>query len=158
MNEQEQAGFMKRLGRAWNEIMGEAEKQRIRRIWRGAQEGTLTDQEELRLAKILKDHTEFHQYWSEPVHRSQPLRDQDINPFLHVSLHLIIENQIAQGRPSRAEQLYNREIERGIPRHKVIHHLAGVFSEVLYDTLRRRKPFDQARYLARLQEETSQIG
>jgi len=153
MEKDKREELMSRLSRAWDEIMSSSEKRRIRQIWQSSQKDTLTQEEDKRLAKILMEHKEFHNYW-ESSHTGQTTKTPEgVNPFLHVSLHLIIENQLAQNNPFQVHRFYLREIDKGVLRHQVIHRIAAIFSEILFDSLKYRKPFNREKYLQLLEEE-----
>lgn len=154
MEKDKREELMSRLSRAWDEIMSSSEKRRIRQIWQSSQKDTLTQEEDKRLAKILMEHKEFHNYWeSSHTTRQTTKIPEGVNPFLHVSLHLIIENQLAQNNPSQVHRFYLREIDKGVLRHQVIHRIAAIFSEILFDSLKYRKPFNREKYLQLLEEE-----
>ena len=153
MEKDKREELMSRLSRAWDEIMSSSEKRRIRQIWQSSQKDTLTQEEDKRLAKILIEHKEFHNYW-ESSHTGQTTKTPEgVNPFLHVSLHLIIENQLAQNNPFQVHRFYLREIDKGVLRHQVIHRITAIFSEILFDSLKYRKPFNREKYLQLLEEE-----
>ena len=153
MEKDKREELMNKLSRAWDEIMSSSEKQRIRQIWQSSEKDTLTQDEDKRLAKILREHKEFHNYWESSHIRQATKTPEGVNPFLHVSLHLIIENQIARNNPSRVHRFYLREINKGVLRHQVIHRIAAIFSEILFDSLKYRKPFNREKYLQLLEEE-----
>ena len=153
MEKDKREELMSRLSRAWDEIMSSSEKRRIRQIWQSSQKDTLTQEEDKRLAKILMEHKEFHNYW-ESSHTGQTTKTPEgVNPFLHVSLHLIIENQLARNNPFQVHRFYLREIDKGVLRHQVIHRITAIFSEILFDSLKYRKPFNREKYLQLLEEE-----
>ena len=153
MEKDKREELMNKLSRAWDEIMSSSEKQRIRQIWQSSEKDTLAQDEDKRLAKILREHKEFHNYWESSHTKQTTKTPEGVNPFLHVSLHLIIENQLARNNPSRVHRFYLREINKEVPRHQVIHRIAEIFSEILFDSLKYRKPFNREKYLQLLEEE-----
>jgi len=163
MEKDKREELMNKLSRAWDEIMSSSEERRIRQIWQSSQKNTLTQEEDKRLAKILREHKEFHNYWESSHTRQTTKTPEGVNPFLHVSLHLIIENQLARNNPSQVYKLYLREIDKEVLRHQeidkevlrhqVIHRIAAIFSEILFASLKYRKPFNRKKYLQLLEEE-----
>jgi len=140
-----------RLSRAWNEIMGRSQRKRIQEVWHKVKEKKELSPEDDRLAKILLEHREYEKIWEE-IPANPEKETQGVNPYLHVSLHLAIENQIAEENPRQVRRYLSRKLARGVDRHEIIHEIAAIFCESLFDTLKYQKPFDRMRYIQRLEE------
>jgi hypothetical protein len=143
-----------RLSRAWNEIMGRSQRRKIQEVWQKAKEEEELSREEDRLAKILLEHREYQEIW-EKIPLNPERETGGVNPYLHVSLHLAIENQIVEENPRQVNRYLSKKLAQGIDRHKIIHEIAAIFCESLFDTLKYQKPFDRIRYIQRLEEMSS---
>ena len=144
-----------RLARAWDEIMGRSQKRRIQEVWRKVKEKKDLSKEDEKLAKILLEHKEYHKIWESTSLKVEG-KDGE-NPYLHVYLHLAIENQIAEGNPRQLTRYISRKVSQGEDRHTVIHEVISVFSEYLFDALRYRKPFDRLSYIQKLSQMNEKI-
>lgn len=146
----------KRLARAWNEVMGRSQRKRISEVWQKSKEEEDFSAEEERLARILQDHEEYESIWE----RTPPQAEEEtggVNPYLHVCLHLVIENQIAEGNPRQVSRYLSRKLSQGEDRHKVIHELASIFSEFLLNTLKYQRPFNRGKYIQKLVDLSREI-
>lgn len=144
-------GMEAKLSRAWNEVMGGSQKRKIQQIWQKITQEKALSSEDNRLAKILLEHKEYEKIW-EKIPANVEKETGGVNPYLHVSLHLAIENQIAEENPSQVRRYLSKKLSQGIERHKIIHEIAAIFCEFLFDTLKYRRPFDRAGYIKRLEE------
>lgn len=138
-----------RLSKAWEEVMGKEARTKIQRVWQKIKKGKPLQGEEERLGKILQEHPEYHSFWESPLSSSQTQKD---NPYLHIYLHIAVENQIAEEDPRQVNLFYRRKIAQGENRHRAIHQIVEVLREVLFEALRYRKPLDRAKYIEKLRE------
>jgi len=115
----------KRLARAWNEVLGRSQRKRIKEVWQRMKKGESLSEEDERLAKILLEHQEYAKIWEETSSKID--ETEKINPYLHVSLHLVIENQIAEENPRQVSRYLSKKLSQGADRHEIIHELASIF-------------------------------
>ena len=73
-----------------------------------------------------------------------------VNPFLHVSLHSVIERKIAERNPPDTEQTLFRLTRAGLDKHEAMHRIMAVLSEIMWEMLQQRKVFDLTTYQRRL--------
>ena len=70
------------------------------------------------------------------------------NPHIHATIHLILENQLAEGLPGAVGAM-ERLQQEGLDRHEAIHAIGMILMEALGEA-DRRGSFDAAQYEARL--------
>ncbi len=108
--------------------------------------------EEPLLSRILLDHPEFHAVFESRDGEVDLAKFGGINPFLHVGLHLVVEQQrIGQQPPEVAQALVALQAG-GVSRHEAIHQVGGVLAQVIQDAVTRNKPMDTGRYLLMLRK------
>jgi hypothetical protein len=73
--------------------------------------------------------------------------DGETNPFLHLSLHLAIEEQLAIDQPPGIRAALDRLLERHGDRHAALHDILQCLGETLWRAERNRAPPDGAAYL-----------
>ena len=89
--------------------------------------------------------------WDRLDEFSQEELEQDgTNPVLHITLHQIVEAQIADGDPPETAETLNRLMTQGTARHEAVHRIGAVVTEELYTMLKDRHEFDSARYVKKL--------
>ena len=120
-------------------------------IWqRGSKEDALS-QDDYVLYRAMQEHPEYTDVWE----NARELADREVeirgtNPFLHISLHTVIEQQLAERNPPETGQTLFRLTRHGLGRHEAVHRIAGVLCEIMSRALREQKTFDLATYQRRL--------
>ncbi len=84
-------------------------RENLHRIWQAARGGKLEDleEEEQRLGKIMLQHSDeyFNQFEFADVLADREFDPEtEVNPFLHITLHAVIEKQLDQHDPIEAFQ------------------------------------------------------
>jgi hypothetical protein len=119
-------------------------------IWKTAQEGDMESlpPEDRLLAKIMIEHEEFHNQFeiSDLLHDHKYNTESEVNPFLHIILHQVIENQLESREPIEAFQFYSAMKKNKISRHERIHCMANILIYVMHDVLKGVAAFDLERY------------
>lgn len=70
---------------------------------------------------------------------------------LHLSIHAVVETQLAEARPPAVGETLARLVEAGLSRHDAIHAIGVVASEEVVACLSDPAlKYDEARYVARL--------
>lgn len=126
-------------------------------IWKKAQKGELDglSEEEQRLGKIMLDHSDeyFNQFeFADALTDHEYNPESEVNPFLHVTLHAIAENQIQDRDPIEAFQFYNAMLRKKCSRHEAIHLLNIILVKFIFQILKEKKPFPLESYRKILKE------
>ena len=74
----------------------------------------------------------------------------ETNPLLGEEMNNVVWNQIRQNDPPETKQTYDRLIKEEIPKDEVMRQLAVVVAAELYDVMKNKEPFNQERYIKRL--------
>jgi hypothetical protein len=123
-------------------------------VWEIAKTGDLSglSPEDKKLAEIMLEHEEFHnQFEIADVlseHEYEP--DKEVNPFLHVTLHVIAETQLENRDPIEAYQFYNAMRKKKASHHDAVHLIGVVLAPLMWKTLRDQRAFDLKEYRSRL--------
>lgn len=76
-------------------------------------------------------------------------RSGQINPWLHMGLHLAVREQVATNRPAGIAEVHAR-LARHSDAHEAEHLMIEVLAEQLWEAQRSGKPPDENAYLERL--------
>lgn len=115
--------------------------------WKKHQDkSVLTPIESLALKWIL-EHPEYHNVLSAQESREQDYQVQQgqVNPFLHLSMHLAIEEQISIDSPPGIRQVFEQLIARSTP-HDAVHEIMECLGQVIWESQRLGKPLDNEQY------------
>lgn len=95
---------------------------------------------------IALAHPEYHAILDDPERH----RDKDYteaNPFLHMSLHVALEEQLSIDQPPGIAARFQRLIERHGDRHEALHEAIECLAETMWRSQRDNAPPDGAAYL-----------
>ena len=77
-------------------------------------------------------------------------RGGQLNPWLHMGLHLAIREQVATNRPAGIAEVHAKLSQRAGGAHEAEHRMLEVLAEQLWEAQRGGKPPDENAYLERL--------
>jgi hypothetical protein len=128
-------------------------REQVRRFfcesWRKHRERLILDGAEATAADLIAEHPEYHALLENPrVAVEQEFRPEDggVNPFLHLSLHLAVAEQIGIDQPRGIEAAYFA-LRRTREVHEAEHASMECLGETLWRAQRDNVPLDGAAYL-----------
>jgi hypothetical protein len=134
-----------------------ASRQEMYKLWQRAQSSDLEglEPEQLQLAEIMRDHAaEFaNQFEFADLtydHKYDP--DREINPFLHIYIHSVVETQLDTADPIEATQFYNAMRRKRCSHHDALHLIGAILAPLIYDVLLSVGEFDLETYRALLKK------
>jgi hypothetical protein len=97
--------------------------------------------------EVILLHPEYHAALADPERsRSRDYVDES-NPFLHMSLHIALEEQLSIDQPPGIGQRFQALIARCGDRHEALHHALECLAETVWRAQRDGAPPDAAAYL-----------
>lgn len=120
-------------------------------IWQAAKTGDLElfSGESERLATIMLEHDEYHNQFeiADHLHDHEYDVDQEGNPFLHIAIHAVVENQLEAREPIEVYQFYKAMRKHVVPRHEIVHMIGAILAPLTFDVKQEGQPFDLGRYV-----------
>ena len=100
-------------------------------------------------ADLIAMHPEYHELLSAPdaLTREWTPEDGAMNPFLHLSLHLAIEEQLSIDQPPGIRALFETRRSQVGNHHDALHDILECLGETLWRAQRDRAPLDGPAYL-----------
>lgn len=121
--------------------------------WQKAQADLPLNALEVRIARVIALHPEYHHFFLDMenfLERDFQV-DDGMNPYLHLSLHLAIEEQLATKHPPEAARLMEfYVVDQKKNRHDALHAILEVLAESVYTAQRYGKEPDVIAYAAQL--------
>ena len=123
-----------------------------RAAWRKfKQQQTLTPLDKQMVA-IVSEHPEYHvivESAAADLANYSP-RSGQLNPWLHMGLHLAVREQVATNRPAGITEVHAKLSRKLGDAHEAEHRMLEVLAEQLWEAQRAGKPPDESVYLERL--------
>ncbi len=126
-------------------------------IWKLAKNGELEhlSAEDRQLGEILLEHEDefYHHFeFTDAVADYDYEPGTEVNPFLHITIHTVVENQLEAKDPIEAFQFYNAMRKKHLSHHETIHLIGSIFAPLMFDVLKQGKPFDSKSYTSLLKK------
>lgn len=117
-------------------------------VWQKYQsQQILADIEKITLS-ILLDHPEYHAYLSEDaIDRDWNPEHGETNPFLHIGMHLAIEEQVSIDQPAGVRDLCAALTRKLDSAHAARHLMMDGLGEMIWQAQRQQTTPDPAIYL-----------
>ena len=126
-------------------------------LWAKSRAGAeLTALESMALALVM-EHPEYQDVLANPErHRDREWRPEggETNPFLHLSLHLAIEEQVSIDQPPGIREAVRKLAAKHGSEHEARHAVMDCLAEIVWQAQRNGAPFDNAAYLDCLARKT----
>lgn len=113
---------------------------------------TLTAMEAI-AAELISQHPEYHALLDseEGVHKDFRPEDGQTNPFLHLSLHLAVHEQLSINQPPGILGAYDACLTRHHgERHAALHEVLEALGETIWESQRNGTPLDAQTYVERV--------
>ncbi|MEZ2743482.1 DUF1841 family protein [Paenalcaligenes hominis] len=97
---------------------------------------------------LVQQHPEYHDLLASPeaTHHEFSVEKGQTNPFLHLSMHLAIQEQLSIDQPPGIKQAYDRLVATLDP-HEATHRIMDALGEIIWEAQRLNKPLDNERYI-----------
>lgn len=107
---------------------------------------------EKQVVSLLEDHPEYHALVENPdaIDKDFTPEHGELNPFLHLSLHLALREQVGTDRPKGIAPLTRSLLLKHGDGHTVEHLMIECLGEFLWDAQRAQREPDELAYLERL--------
>jgi len=104
---------------------------------------------ELQLALIVQKHPEYHALINDINLEYFPEQGKT-NPFLHINLHLALQDQLALNQPIGINAIYKKLIVIHSDIHEVEHMMMECIAEMIFNSQKNKTSLDQDNYLVNL--------
>lgn len=108
------------------------------------------DAMETEVLAVILLHTEYHGLLEGTMKQDE--FEPEENPFIHLSLHMAIREQIRMDRPSGVKSIYETLQATHANTHDVEHLMLSVLAKLMWQTQQTGNPPDEETYLAKLRE------
>src|SRR5712671_5531137 len=89
---------------------------------------------------VILLHPEYHAVLSAPARYRDKDYSDESNPFLHMSLHLALEEQLSIDQPAGIRQLFDALLSKKQERHTALHNAIECLAETVWRAQRDAAP------------------
>ena len=130
-------------------------RQMFRQAWQKHISGATLEPLEKQIATLLDEHPEYHAMLNgddSVVDHDFTAEDGSENPFLHLSLHLALREQVGTDRPAGIASITRSLLLKHGDGHTVEHLMIERLGLYLWEAQRQERAPDEQAYLASLRE------
>jgi hypothetical protein len=104
---------------------------------------------ELLVAQVVEQHPEYHALLADEdaLQRDFPVEDGQINPFLHMGMHITLAEQLNSDRPAGIRALQHRITLKTGDAHEAEHLMMDCLGQILWEAQRNGQAPDETAYL-----------
>ncbi|MCK5386823.1 MAG: DUF1841 family protein [Gammaproteobacteria bacterium] len=122
--------------------------------WKKHQNKQLMEPLEAVVAKIIELHPEYHALLEdkETLDKDYTPEMGQTNPFLHMAMHISIQEQLSTKRPTGIEQLYQSMLKKNKDPHETEHLMMECLGKMLWEAQSQNRVPDENDYLSCLKK------
>lgn len=119
--------------------------------WEKHQNQQIMEPLEVVIAKIIELHPEYHHIFKDEaaeVDKDYTPEMGQTNPFLHMAMHISIQEQLSTRRPAGIEQIHQSLLAKHQDPHETEHLMMECLGKMLWEAQSQNKMPDEEDYLA----------
>ena len=123
-------------------------------VWHKKRQSLPLEPLELQISEVIAQHPEYHQMLQNPEQactKEYLPESGDTNPFLHMGLHIAIQEQLATNRPAGIRALYQQLLPGYSDTHALEHSIMQCLTEMIWYSQRHKTTPDEQAYLKCIQ-------
>ncbi|MBN2647263.1 MAG: DUF1841 family protein [Thiotrichales bacterium] len=122
--------------------------------WKKARLGLPLEPMEQMVARVIEMHPEYHRLLENAQHLGNEYKPEDgqTNPFLHMSMHLGLQEQVVLDRPAGIQALYQQLGEKIGDVMRTEHAMMECLGEMMWQAQRTQTEPDESAYLGCLRD------
>jgi hypothetical protein len=106
------------------------------------------------LASIIQIHPEYHGLINNVGSDYFP-EQGEVNPFLHINLHLALRDQVSINQPTGIKEAYDTLLEKLKDEHAVEHLMMDCIAEMIFSSQKNNTPLDHQAYFKCIQSQVN---
>lgn len=118
--------------------------------WQGYQAGKPLSALETIVCEVIAMHPEYHADFNAAdklLNADYSVENGQTNPFLHLSLHVALREQIQANNPAQVKQTYIKLCRGNADQHQVEHKMLDCLAQVLWQAQAKQSLPDQQTYI-----------
>ena len=131
------------------------QRQFLANAWQKFLDKQVLDPLEDQLAQVIKIHPEYHKL-IQNIESDYFPEQGEVNPFLHINLHLSLREQLSINQPAGINEYYQKILTKVKDPHEVEHKMMDCIAQMIFSSQKNNTPMDHQAYLRCLQAQANQ--
>ena len=125
------------------------QRQYLKQAWEKYTSQEQLEPLELQLSKIVEQHPEYQNLIKNLDSEYFP-EQGNTNPYLHINLHLTLQDQITMDQPKGIRDIHSQLIVKIKDAHEVVHMMMEHIAEMIFNAQKNNAAFDLDGYIQAL--------
>ena len=131
------------------------QRQFLANAWQKFLDKQLLDPLEDQLTKVIEIHPEYHKL-IQNIESDYFPEQGEVNPFLHINLHLSLREQLSINQPPGINEYYQTILNKVKDPHEAEHRMMDCIAQMIFSSQKNNTPMDHQTYLVCLQAQANQ--
>ena len=118
----------------------------LAKTWQKYTNKQLLEPLEKELVLIIKIHPEYHKNINNVDSEYFP-EQGEVNPFLHINLHLALREQLSIEQPTGIREIYQKLLDMHKDPHEAEHLMMDCIAQMIFLSQKNNTPIDKVAYL-----------
>lgn len=106
----------------------------------------ILDPLESQLTQVIEIHPEYHSL-IQNVESDYFPEQGEVNPFLHINLHLSLREQLSINQPHGIKEIYQKIVNSTGDSHEAEHKMMDCIAEMIFSSQKNKVPMDHQAYI-----------
>jgi len=129
------------------------QRQFLANAWQKFLDKKTLDPLEEQLTQVIEMHPEYHTYINNVESDYSP-EQGEVNPFLHINLHLSLREQLSINQPIGIQNYYHKIVNKTKDLHESEHKMMDCIAEMIFSSQKNGAPMDHQAYMRCLQNQS----
>jgi hypothetical protein len=130
------------------------QRQFLANAWQKFLDKEVLDPLETQLTQVIEMHPEYHALINNIELNYFP-EQGEVNPFLHINLHLSLKEQLSINQPLGIQQYYQKILNKVKDPHEVEHRMMDCIAEMIFSSQKNNTPMDHQAYIRCLKAQSN---
>ncbi|WXU00391.1 MAG: hypothetical protein Ctma_1106 [Catillopecten margaritatus gill symbiont] len=129
------------------------QRQFLANAWQKFLDKKPLDPLEDQLTQVIEMHPEYHAFINDIESDYFP-EQGEVNPFLHINLHLSLREQLSINQPVGIQGYYQKIMDKVKDPHEAEHKMMDCIAEMIFSSQKNNTPMDHQAYMRCLQNQS----
>jgi len=129
------------------------QRQFLANAWQKFLDKKVLDPLEDQLTQVIEMHPEYHKLINNVESEYFP-EQGEVNPFLHINLHLSLREQLSINQPTGINEYYKKILNKAQDPHEAEHLMMDCIAQMIFSSQKNNTPMDHQAYIRCLEKQS----
>lgn len=129
------------------------QRQFLANAWQKFLDKQALDPLEEQLTQVIEMHPEYHAFINDIESDYFP-EQSEVNPFLHINLHLSLREQLSINQPTGIQKYYQKILCKVKDLHETEHKMMDCIAEMIFSSQKNNTPMNHQTYILCLKNQS----